>query len=67
MNTSNTPRISTQTATRSAALGLSALCTLAVLASINLLATPAASNTVMATFDTPAAQVIVIEGKRLRS
>ena len=67
MNTSNTPRISTQTATRSAALGLSALCTLAVLASINMLAAPAAHDTVMVTFDTPAAQVIVFEGKRLRS
>ena len=57
----NTARISTQTATRTVAFGLSAVVTVALLGSINLLAMPAAPDTVMATFNAPAAQVIVIE------
>ena len=57
----NTARISTQTATRTVAFGLSAVVTVALLGSINLLAMPAAPDAVMATFNAPAAQVIVIE------
>ena len=66
MFTFNTPRISTQVVIRSIAFGLSALITMTLLGGINLLATPASHDAVMATFETPAAQVIVIEGKRLR-
>ena len=65
MFTFTTARNSTQTATRTAALGLSMLCTLAILSSINLLAMPASTDAVMAKSEVPL-QVIVIEGKRLR-
>ncbi len=59
-------RTSSQTATGGAALGLSALCTLAVLGSIHLLAMPTTTDAVMARSEAPV-QVIVIEGKRLHS
>ena len=53
-----------QTTQRATALTLSALLTLAILASINLLATSPAPDTLVAAIDGPAAQTIVIEGKR---
>ncbi len=53
-----------QTTTRASALSLAALLTLSILGSINLLATSPAPAALVAAVNGPAAQTIVIEGRR---
>ena len=53
-----------QTTQRATALGLAAVLTITILASINFMATSPAPNSLLAAVDTPASQVIVVEAKR---
>lgn len=59
--------MNTQATTRTAAFSLASLLTLAVLASINFMATSPAPEAMVAAIDGPASQTIVIEAKRDRA
>lgn len=59
--------MNTQATTRTAAASLASLLTLAVLASINMLATSPAPEALLTAIDGPASQTIVIEAKRDRA
>jgi len=58
--------MNTQTTTRASAFSLAALLTLGVLASINMMATSPASDTLLTAIAGAADQTIVIEAKRAR-